>query len=280
MKITALLVKAFTLDPGQGNPAGIVCDAHALTDRQILVATRKLGFAESAFLQASNMADFKLRLFAVNGEVNSCVTATLASAHVIMKEKETVHVAFETRLGIREVFMKDNGLLLMKQPEVKFMSTHTDRTRIAKLLNIPEDNLGTQPIELASAGTPKLVIPIKTLQNLLTINPNLEGIAQYCTEIGGRGFYPFTLETVNPNTDFHARQFNPLDGIPEDPVTGVAAAALMAYFHKHSIITKNRIIGEQGYIVHMPGEIIIEQGGNELYVGGYVIEYGKRILEV
>lgn len=280
MKIEAKLVRLFTQNPEYGNPAGVVRDANKLSDEQILKAAQTLAFPESAFLQESSTADFKLRLFSVKQEVNSCVTATLAAAHVITKERNSSHVIFETKIGNREVSRRDNGLLLMKQPEVKFMDVRDDREKVAKLLNIPVGSLGETPIVLASAGTPKLLIPIKTLEDLFAIKPNLDGIAEYCVEIGGRGFYPFTLETKNKGSDFHARQFNPQDGIAEDPVTGVAAAALTAYFRKYKIITKNRLIGEQGYIINKPGEIVIEIEGDNLYVGGYAADCGEKELEV
>src|SRR3989344_1259892 len=280
MKIKAKLTRSFTQNPEYGNPAGVVRDANQLSDEQILKAAQILGFPESAFIQKSDIADFKLRLFSVKHEVNSCVTATLAATHIITREQNSPHIVFETKIGNREVFRRDNGLLLMKQPEVKFMDIRNDREKISKLLNISVSSLGETPIVLASAGTPKLLIPIKTLEDLFAIKPDLDGIAEYCTEIGGRGFYPFTLETKNPDSDFHARQFNPQDGIAEDPVTGVAAAALTAYFRKYEIITKNRLIGEQGYIINKPGEIVIEIEGDNLYVGGFVTDFGERELEV
>lgn len=280
MKIEAKFVKSFTQNPEYGNPAGVVRDANQLSDEQILKAAQIFGFPESAFLQESNNADFKLRLFSVKQEVNSCVTATLAAAHVITKEQNSSHVIFETKIGNREVFRRESGLLLMKQPEVKFLDVINNREKIAKFLNIPVGSLGETPIVLASAGTPKLLIPIKTLEDLFAIKPDLDGIAEYCVEIGGRGFYPFTLETKNKGSDFHARQFNPQDGIAEDSVTGVAAAALTAYFRKYKIITKNRLIGEQGYIINKPGEIVIEIEGDNLYVGGYAADFGEREFEV
>ena len=280
MKIEVKLTKSFTQYPEYGNPAGVIKDANNLSDEQILNVAVQLGYPESAFLQQSDIADFKLRIFSIKQEVNSCVTATLAAAHVVAEEQNMSHVTFETKIGNREIFIRENQLLLMKQPEIKFISVITDSKKIAELLNISVDSLGDTPIELVSAGTPKVLIPIKTLPDLFAIKPNLDAIAKYCEEIGGRGFYPFTLETKNPDSDFHARQFNPQDGIAEDPVTGVAAAALSAYFHKHGIITKNKLIGEQGYIVNKPGTIIIERDGDTLYVGGHVSDFGEMELDV
>lgn len=270
------LIKSFSQDREGGNPAGVCLDANALTDGQILTITQDLGFGESAFLQSSSEADFKIRLFSVVGEVKSCVTATIAAASLIEKDI----VVFETAAGIREVYKKPDGLLLMKQPPVQFFEAAIDREHVAGLLNISPDRLMEYPLEIGSVGTPKLLIPVKSLNDLFAIKPNLAEIARYCETIGARGFYPFTLETKNPNADFHARQFNPQDNIAEDPVTGVAAAALTAYFIKHSILSKHRIIGEQGHIIDKPGEIIIEINDGTIFVGGYATRYDTKILEV
>ncbi len=280
MKILAYLIKSFTSDKAFGNPAGVVIDANDLTDRQILKLTQDLGFGESAFLQKSLVADYKIRLFSVIKEVNSCVTATLAAAFVIHQQSGKNKINFETKVGNREVFIASDGLLLIKQPPVEFSNVAIDKTRVASLLNIPENKISDYPLEVGSVGTPKLLIPIKSLGDLFFIKPNLDAIAFYCQKIGARGFYPFTLETKNQGSDFHARQFNPLDGIAEDPVTGVAAAVLAEYLKKYSIVSKKRLIGEQGYIINKPGEIIIEMSPDGIYVGGYAREFGLKKLEV
>ena len=282
IKVKVKLTRSFTDNPDQGTPAGVVMDADKLSDKKILEITQKLGFPESAFLQESDTdrTDFSIRLFSVKQEVNSCVTATLAAAHVVMRERNSDKVTFETKIGVREISKTKEGVLLMKQPEVKFVEERKDREKIANLLNIPAEKLGDLPIVLASAGTPKLLIPIRTLEDLFAIKPDLESIAKYCEETGARGFYPFTLETRNPDSDFHAPQFNPQDGIAEDPVTGVAAAALAAYLRKYGIISKDKLVGEQGYIINTPGEIIIEFEGQDLYVGGKVVDVGEIEMKV
>jgi len=56
------LVKAFTKDPAQGNPAGVVHDADDLSDNQMQEIAKTLGFSESAFVLKSNKADFRVML--------------------------------------------------------------------------------------------------------------------------------------------------------------------------------------------------------------------------
>ena len=70
MKVTVVLVKSFTKDKSAGNPAGIVLDAEDLTDEQMQQIAKELGFAETAFVLPSDKADFRVRFFAPNHEVD------------------------------------------------------------------------------------------------------------------------------------------------------------------------------------------------------------------
>jgi PhzF family phenazine biosynthesis protein len=280
----AILVKSFTQNRDEGNPAGVVLNANALSDEKILAITRDLGFGESAFLQSpANDADYLLRLFSVEGEVNSCATATIAAAYIlfsdILKSKE--HITFQTKLGNIKVFKKHDGSIFIGLPPVQFIPSLVEihRDEIAKLLAIDENKIADFPIEIASIGTPKLLIPIKTLEDLFAIKPNLDAIAEYCKKSGARGFYPFTLETKKAKSDFHTRQFNPLAGIAEDPVTGVAAGALAGYLKKYKILDKEKYIGEQGYVINSPGEIVVRTTKNTTYVGGFAVMYGEKDLK-
>lgn len=54
---------------------------------------------------------------------------------------------------------------------------------------------------------------------------------------------------MDEDSDFHTRQFNPLAGINEDPITGVAAGALGCYIVKHRLSEKKTFVVEQGYAI-------------------------------
>src|SRR3972149_3933249 len=79
----AILVKAFTKDSDQGNPAGVILGADDLTDLQMISISAELGFSESAFVQTSSKADFKVSFFTPNEEVPLCGHATIGTFHVL-----------------------------------------------------------------------------------------------------------------------------------------------------------------------------------------------------
>ncbi|MFO8015855.1 MAG: PhzF family phenazine biosynthesis protein [Candidatus Woesearchaeota archaeon] len=276
MGIEANLVKAFTKDKDQGNPAGVILNADGLTDKRMLEIAGKLGFSESVFIQESDKADYRFRFFSRKQEVGLCAHATIAGAY-LLSEGRFSRYDIETRSGIIAVVCHEDGLVTMDQKKPEFIDYKVRREDIAELLRIDESDIQEYPLQIVSTGTPKLMIPVRSLEVLFNIRPNMEGIKDYCEKTGARGFYPFTSETKE-NSDFHARQFNPLSGIDEDPITGVAAGALGAYMAKNKLSSKKRFLIEQGYIMNKAGKIFVDVSEG-VKVGGYAVTYGKKPLE-
>lgn len=284
MSIKAIIVNAFTENPKGGNPAGVIIDANNLSEQKMIEISSELGFSESAFVQESDKADLRIRFFSPTQEVDLCGHATIATFHSLNEagkidfgKLESKIVTQETKSGVLPVECYKNGLIVMTQKKSEFYPIENDRDLISKLLNIKTDDLMEYPIQSVSTGVPKLIIPVKSLDVLFRIKPDLEGIKEYCKRTGTKGFYPFTFETKE-NSDFHARQFNPLAGINEDPITGVAAGALGAYINKHKLLEKNQFVIEQGYIMNKPGKIYV-QISDSVKVGGYAFTVGEKIIE-
>ncbi len=285
MQVKVKLVNAFTENPKGGNPAGVVLEADNLTDEQMIEISSKLGFSESAFVQKSENADFKVRFFSPTQEVDLCGHATIATFHSLIESGqidfrtlEMKVVTQETKSGVLPVKCNRNGLIVMTQKKSEFYQMENDRDLISRLLHIKTEDLMEYPIQSVSTGTPKLIIPVKSLDVLYKIKPDLDGIKEYCKRTGTKGFYPFTFETKE-KSDFHARQFNPLAGINEDPITGVAAGALGAYIVQHKLSDKNQFVVEQGYIMNKSGKIYV-QISDEIKVGGYAFTVGEKNLQV
>src|SRR3989339_165599 len=281
MKAKAILVKAFTKDKSQGNPAGVVFDTDNLSDDQMIKISAELGFSESAFVQKSEKADFRLRFFTATQEVDLCGHATIATIHALRKEVKMSGelINIETKAGVLPIEYREDGLIVMTQAEPQFGGSDHNRKEIARLLNISETEILDYPIKIVSTGTPKLIIAVNSLNTLFKINPDLEGIKKYCREHAAKGFYPFTFETMEKESDFHARQFNPLAGINEDPITGVAAGALGAYVVRHKLMDKSNFVIEQGYCMNKGGKIFVSID-DSVKVGGFAIRFGEKVLEI
>ncbi|MFA6193631.1 MAG: PhzF family phenazine biosynthesis isomerase [Parcubacteria group bacterium] len=279
----SILVKAFTKDKAQGNPAGVIFDADKLLDNQMIEISKELGFSESAFIIKSDKAKFGIRYFSPTQEVDLCGHATVAAIYALFKERkiylgsEKSKIIIETKAGIFPIEINKDGLIVMTQAEPQFWEDIHSKNEIANLLGISIEEIMDYPIQTVSTGTPKLMVGVNSLETLFKIKPDLEGIKAYCKEHLVKGFYPFTSETQEKDSDFHARQFNPLAGIDEDPITGVAAGALGAYIMKHKILDKKSFVIEQGYCMNKSGKMYVSID-DKVEVGGYAVIFGEKNL--
>ncbi|AKM79702.1 MAG: Phenazine biosynthesis protein PhzF family [Candidatus Beckwithbacteria bacterium GW2011_GWB1_47_15] len=284
----AFLVKAFTKDPNQGNPAGVILEAGDLSDKQMLQIASKLGFSESAFVQAlPQKSTFRVRFFTSKTEVPLCGHATIAAFHILVQEiqinlagQKEVKANQVTQAGTLAVFCRQDGMMVMEQSAPKFYRPEPDKEVIAKLLNLNANHLLNYPLQsVSTGGVAKLMIPVDSLISLKSIKPDLAGIKNYRAHGDCRGFYPFTSQTMEAGSDFHARQFNPLIGIDEDPITGIAADALGCYVQKYGLTDKDQLVIEQGYILGKGGKMYVNLRGG-VKVGGYAVTFGKRKIPV
>ena len=280
-QVTVFLVKSFTQDKNFGSPTGIVLDADDLSEQQMQTIATKLNFAESAFVLASEKADYRLRFFAPNYEVALCGHATIASFHLLVEqghitfgEADHVTLTQETSAGLLQVTCYKDGRIVMSQNEPTFGAIEADRNRVAGLLGISAADFLDYPVQVVSTGTPKLLVPLASLKALRAVTQDTEGIKQYCRKTEAKGIYPFTMESPIPNTDFFARQFNPLADENEDPLTGVAAGALGCYARKYKLLDKEQFIVAQGYDLNMGGNMLVDVS-NGVQVGGYAVVYGQ-----
>ncbi len=74
------LVRAFSNEGAGGNPAGgVVFDAGALSEDKMQETAAEVGYSETAFVLPSEDADYRVRFFTPNTEVDLCGHATIAT---------------------------------------------------------------------------------------------------------------------------------------------------------------------------------------------------------
>lgn len=271
MDIKVILVKAFTTHKDAGNPAGVILNADNLSTEQMQAIATRLGFSESVFVCKSEAADCKMRYFSVTQEVDYCAHATVAAVHVLKDIK-----SHETRAGIFSLSIDKQDKVTIAQKAPEFGEMLNDWI-IAHALGIQVDEMGKYP-EVVSTGVPKLIVGVKTLDTLFRIRPNFEEIKRLCRAVGARGVYVFTAETILETSDYHARQFNPLCGINEDPVTGIAAGALAAYIAVSADDNTAEIVIEQGYCMDKFGIIEAHVNEDKVLIKGNAVIYGEQII--
>ncbi|WP_313171612.1 PhzF family phenazine biosynthesis protein [Massilia oculi] len=110
----------------------------------------------------------------------------------------------------------------------------------ARLLGIPATAIVAAP-QVASIGSPKLLVQVRDPATLHTLTPDLEAITQWGKENGVNGLYAYAGDT---DADaFEGRNFNHLDPRLEDSATGVAAGALTVLLRHGLTMRQGRATG-------------------------------------
>ena len=111
------VTSAFSKNNKGGNKAGVILDMPNLEYSKKLEISKNLGYSETAFVQNSYIADFKLQYFTTTEEVPLCGHATIAAFSTLrllgMLDKQNYKI--ETKAGILNIQIKENGLVLMEQ---------------------------------------------------------------------------------------------------------------------------------------------------------------------
>lgn len=279
MNIKIILVKSFSDNINWWNPTWVIY-WDSLTQEQMQKIASVINFSEIVFVLQSDIWDYKFRFFSPIKEVDICAHALIWWICSLTKDfSKKSEYNIETNSWIIKVVVK-NDLFIMEQKQAEFLNIDNNILKIAELLWLKVNDFLNYPIQLVSTWTPKLMIPLKSKEILFSINPNFEWIKEYCKNSFCRWFYPFSFETIESNSDIHARQFNPLAWINEDPITWIAAWALWAYLLKHWIFPKKNIIIEQWYIMNKFWKVFVEVLENKVNVWWKAIIYWEDYVTI
>lgn len=289
MKVTVHTVSAFAKTAIGGNAAGVVFHASHLSTDDMLTIAHKTGFSETVFVEAGTGADYRLRFFTPNSEIDLCGHATIA-AFSLLQSQGILHkkrYSVETRQSMLEVDIMENGLVFMEQPLPVFYDM-IPAQEISECLNISLDVIKTNlPIQIVSTGVRDIFVPLHHLQALFSIKPNSQAITSISRKYNVIGFHVFTIETML-NSTAHCRNFAPLYDIPEESATGTSSGALGCYLLKYGMISSEQakcLIFEQGYVLNKPSEILVRLSAKQnkimnIQVGGMALVTEDISIEI
>ncbi|MBK5243570.1 MAG: PhzF family phenazine biosynthesis protein [Eubacteriaceae bacterium] len=289
MKIKAYRINAFAKTAEGGNPAGVVMDADRLTENEFKKIAAHLRFSETAFVLTSDCADFKLRFFTPNEEIDLCGHATVGtfSALASLGIIKPGHYTQETRAGVLNVEVKEDLSVMMTQRLPNFYET-LDTKGIADSLNISRLEMAAAlPVQVVSTGLKDILIPVKTREILNAINPDFKKIKELSRKYDVVGYHVFSLESLG-YVSAHCRNFAPLVEIPEESATGTSNGALACYLFKYGKISSaeaSHLIFEQGEAMKKPSEInvslrIENNDIAEVRVGGKALNLTAIDIEI
>jgi PhzF family phenazine biosynthesis protein len=266
------IVNAFTKNGLGGNGAGVMLDAGGLSDAEKLSISARVGLAETAFVEPSDVADFRVTFFTPAAEVDLCGHATIATFAYLLASGAITPGRYtqETLAGILAVEVAADGIVMMMQNPPVF-SQAPDPQEIARSLGIGTDGLDANlPIRVVSTGLRDILVPVRTAAILDAIVPDFEMISHASREYDTIGYHVFTLDAPYGGAAY-CRNFAPLYDVPEEAATGTSSGALACYLRKYSPVHASgcEFVFDQGYVLGAPSEILARfDDDGRIWVGG------------
>jgi PhzF family phenazine biosynthesis protein len=289
--ISVIMMQSFVDGNAGGNPAGIVYPADHLSHAEKQAVAARVGVSETAFVSASSKAAYKLDFFTPNKQIAHCGHATIATFCYLSQIGKLPDgwTSKETIEGNRKILVTD-GMAYMEQNAPTYTTVQSNGVNVNAVmhsLTLTTNDLipGKEPVRVHT-GNAFLVVPIKDLNTLKSIQPNDDEIKTISETLNVIGYYTFTLETSLPGRDAAACMFAPFFGIHEESATGAAAGPCACYIYDHLQIKQDRIVIEQGKLMTPPSPSILntdfqlENGQiKSLLVGGKAIQAGTKTIQ-
>ncbi|MCD6047179.1 MAG: PhzF family phenazine biosynthesis protein [Gammaproteobacteria bacterium] len=251
-------LSCFSTDhPQSGNPATVILNftGNAAEMQQY---AKESHTAACAFV----LPDQVVRFFYPEMESELCIHAALCAAKVLLDKSNQKTIHLKTKSGNILYFQKEDAIYQIKTCIEPCTKEVFAQNLLSHLLNT-EDFAESLPCQLASIGSPKLLVPLFSEQALAQLSPNLEAIKDWSIKQNINGIYAYAQLSENI---FAARNFNPKTGLTEDIATGVSAGALASSLGRSIKIFQGQYLGHPSCI-----EVNYE-ASDTIWVGGKIRE--------
>lgn len=238
------LVDAFTTKRFEGNPAGVVIDADALSSREMQEIARELNASETAFSRKGTNADYAVRFFTPTTEIAFCGHATVALFHTlaatgrITVTAKSRNFTESTPVGIIPVSVRlADDLIQVTMTQNVFHSADPacETADLLSALGLTASDLDQRfPTKLTKTANRHLILAVQP-EALPRINYDAQKLGAILT---GEDVVTAHVFAQSGPATYRARNFGPHIGIQEDPATGSAAGAFGAYLHSIGLATE------------------------------------------
>jgi trans-2,3-dihydro-3-hydroxyanthranilate isomerase len=299
----------FTDRPFAGNPLAVFPSAEGLEDAEMQAIALEMNLSETVFVFPPETGEGtrRIRIFTPGREVPFAGHPTVGTAFLLaasgavgIRDGDETLVLEEqvgpvpVRVTMRNGQPVSAELTAAGRP--REVPLAWDAERAASLVSLPPEVLGMDGAALgvrgtlepayASVGITYMILPVRdlaapeaaVLDNTAWARHLPEGSESrmvYVVAPGGRG----------DGVDLHVRMFAPDAGVPEDPATGSAAAALGAYLGYRAPDGEHRWTIEQGLEMGRPSVLelgVTVQGGAaaSVRVGGPSVLMCQGVMPV
>jgi len=179
MKVAFKQVDVFTSAAFNGNPLAVIMDAQGLSDSQLAAIARWTNLSETTFVlpPQHEEADYRVRIFTVEGELPFAGHPTLGTAHALLEAGWPTHTPGEIvqECGVGNVTVKINetGGLAFAAPAATLMPWQD--ALMGNALNSDAFDL-TQSPTVVDMGIRWLLVPMVSAEAVLALQPNVSDL--------------------------------------------------------------------------------------------------------
>lgn len=254
MKLSLFIIDAFADRPLAGNPAAVCPLDTWLPEATMQAIASEMNLSETVFFAPDpNLDGFGIRWFTPTREVDLIGHATLAAGHLVLTRLRTdlQTVRFLSK-GSEFLVSRDGDALSLEMPALR-PSAIAPPAMLAR-------GLGREPKFVLAAK--HYLCVFDSPQDIAALAPNMDIIAALAL--------PAVIVTAPAqDVDFVSRFFAPANGVPEDPVSGVAHLCLAPYWSER--LGKKRLIGRQ--LSPRGGIVRCENLGSRVRLGGNAVTF-------
>ena len=273
-------VDVFTAQPLRGNPVAVVLDAGGLDDAEMQHIATWTNLSETTFVLPPDTAgaSYRVRIFTPGRELPFAGHPSIGTAHALLEAGLVMPdvdgcLVQECAAGLLPVRVGGAG------------ESRRIHVRAPQARSLPLDPAWTALLDHALRATPRgslapalydngpvwWLVELGSESALRAWRPDLAGIAALCRSSDAVGLAAFA-DARGADYGRVVRAFCPADGIPEDPVTGSANAAVGALLHDRGMLAPgDRYVASQGREMARDGrvEVAIEEDG--VWIGGQAV---------
>jgi len=226
-----ILTDVFTEQAFGGNQLAVFPDGTGISDALMQAYARELNFSETTFVLPPRKPGHthRVRIFTPTKEIPFAGHPNVGTAVVLAAAGHIGDLVFDEDVGTVRIAARADGnrgfaeLTLERAAEIR--PSDLPPARLAEMLSLSDDKIGPRPAFFASVGLPFFVVPLADHASVAAakLHPVWETLLP--PGLWSRDVY-IAAGDFAPGGRLKVRMFAPADGVPEDPATGSAAAAL------------------------------------------------------
>ena len=269
-----LQLDVFASEPGRGNPLAVVLDAADLDGADAMQAIAAwLNLSETTFVLPPTQAgaDYRLRIFTPRQELPFAGHPSVGTAHAVLERGLVTprdgRLVQECGAGLLPVRVDGEGRqrrLHVRAPR----GVERAADPVAILSSLRTERFGALRPVIIDNGPRWWCIELADEAAVRTLVPDLQAMAKASVATNAVGVAVFA-HCPGESYALVVRAFVPADGIPEDPVTGSANAAITAWLHANGALPAQSFLSSQGREVGRDGivECAVDAEG-DVWIGG------------